>query len=439
MNFSIDFLLEINYFVDMRFRCQGCLVFFVMFASFCMAQRELPKDSVEASQRLRELRADISRLESRIASSNAQAKDLSVELDNLDRNISLRKSVISTLEEERDRIDSDIEQTAEQIRYRQNDIRRLQGNRYEMQGQYSELHDIVSRRVIYVYKHWNIDRWTTLLNARSLSDLLSRQFYFRKLHHWDTRHLEELSRCADSLETIEQQVRTEREALDKDLQHQQTARNQKDEMIGQKTVEETALVLKKDERSRLLAEVRADKVALENQLKETHQAIQEIEKAIAAMESRRVPVAPPTGYFTSGIAFASLQGRLPWPVIGRVINRFGRQRHPRLGTVTENTGIDIEASRGTPVRAVSDAQVGIVTWLRGFGNTVILDHKDGHYSVYAHLDQVKVLQGGWILAGDVIGTVGDTGSLEGPRLHFEIWNKREIQDPELWLTATNYP
>jgi septal ring factor EnvC (AmiA/AmiB activator) len=423
----------------MRFRCQGCLFILMILASIGMAQQELPKDSLEASRRLQELRADIARLESQIASSNAKAKDLSAELDQLDQNISLRISVINTLEEERDRINGDIERTTEQIQFRQNDIRRLQGNRSELQKQYNTLYDVVSRRVVYVYKHWNIDRWTTLLNSQSLSDLLSRQYYFRKLHHWDTKHLEELSHCTDSLESIERRVQAEREALDRDLQHQQSARHQKDEMIEQKTTEETALVLKKDERTQLLTEVRADKVALENQLKETQQAIQEIEKAIVAMESRRVPVVPPAGYFTSGMPFASLQGKLPWPVVGRVVNRFGVRRHPRLGTVTENTGIDIEASRGTPVRAVSDAQVGIVTWLRGFGNTVILDHKDGHYSVYAHLDQVKVLQGGWILAGDVIGTVGDTGSLEGPQLHFEIWNKRQIQDPELWLTATNYP
>jgi septal ring factor EnvC (AmiA/AmiB activator) len=423
----------------MRFLGHGWLALVVMMAGSGLARSEAPMDSLQASRRLTELRADIAKLESQIATSDAEAKDLSTELDNLDRNISLRKAVVATLGEERDRIDVLMAQTGEQIRYRRNDLVRLQGNRSEMQQQYSVLKTMVTNRVVFVYKHWNIDRWTALLGARSLPDLLSRQVYFRKLYHWDTRHLEELSQRADSLASIEGRIQVEQDALHRDLQDQRVARQQKSELMAQKSEEEAALVSKKEERSHLLTEIRTDQRALEKRLIETRQAVQEIEKAIASMESRRVPVAPPPGYFATGQAFASLQGKLPWPVVGRVVNRFGTQKHPRLGTVTENTGIDIEATRGTPVRAVCDAQVGIVTWLRGFGNTIILDHRDGHYSVYAHLDQVKVVQGNWILAGDMIGTVGDTGSLEGPRLHFEIWNKRDIQNPQLWLASTPYP
>ena len=179
--------------------------------------------------------------------------------------------------------------------------------------------------------------------------------------------------------------------------------------------------------------------AQRQELAEKQMAVQEIERQITAMEARRTIEPPPPGYFASGQPFASLKGRLPMPVPGEIVPQFGTSRHPRLGTITENTGIDIQAPMGALVRTVSDAQVGMVTWLRGFGNTLILDHQDGHYSVYAHLDEVHVAQGNWLRAGEVIGTVGDTGSLEGPRLHFEIWQKRTTQDPESWLTKTPYP
>ena len=423
----------------MMFLRVGSITFLLLSASLLYAQGDEFIDTLGASKQLKELREEIQRLESQIASSNAQEVDLLAELDNLDRTISLRQSVIKTLSKERIRLDDGIQRTDRQIRSRQREVEQLVSNRGDMKRQYDDLHDVVSRRAVHVYKHWNVDRWTILLGAQSIADLLSRQFYFRKLHHWDTTHMEELSWRADSLKAIEICIQKEQEELRRDLQRQETARNRKSQLIVQKKDEEGALVHKKSDRATILADVRSDRQAMQQQLEETRQAAKEIEKNIAAMESRRVPVTPPPGYFTSGQPFASLKGKLPWPVSGRVVTRFGKYRHPQLGTITENTGIDIQAPKGTPVRAVSDAQVGMVTWLRGFGNTVILDHRDGHYSVYAHLDEINVAQKEWLLAGDIIGSVGETGSLDGPRLHFEIWNKRNIQDPQRWLSRSPIP
>ena len=423
----------------MLFLRMGFIAFLLLSASLLFAQGDEFADTLGASKQLKEMREEIQRLESQIASSNAQEVDLLAELDNLDHTISLRQSVIKTLSKERVRLDDGIRQTDRQIRSRQRDVKHLVSNRGEMKRQYDALHDVVSRRAVHVYKHWNVDRWTILLGAQSIADLLSRQFYFRKLHHWDTKHMEELSRRADSLKAIETRIQKEQEELGRDLQRQESARNRKSQLIVQKKDEEGALVRKKSDRAAVLTDVRSDRQAMQQRLEEIRQAAEEIDKNIAAMESRRVPEAPPPGYFTSGQSFASLKGKLPWPVSGKVVTRFGKYRHPQLGTITENTGIDIQASKGTPVRAVSDAQVGMVTWLRGFGNTVILDHRDGHYSVYAHLDEINVAQKEWLLAGDIIGSVGETGSLDGPRLHFEIWNKRNIQDPQGWLSKSPLP
>jgi septal ring factor EnvC (AmiA/AmiB activator) len=405
------------------------------------AQGDEPADTSGAHQRLQELRGQIQQLESQIASSQAKETDLVSELDKLDRSISLRQSVIKTLGKERDRLEIGIEKIGRQIGRRQQELSRLERDRVAMQQQVDALKDVVARRAVYVYKYWNVNRWTVLLGAQSLPDLFSRQYYFRKLHYWDTKHMAELSQGADSLKTIESRIQVEQRNLRQDRQQREASLKEKDRLLSQKRNEESTLVDKKSNRANVLASVRKDREALKQQLEETRQAAEEIQKSIAALEARRMPEIqpPPPGYFTSGQPFASLKGKLPWPVSGRIVTRFGQYRHPRLGTITDNTGIDIEASKGTPVRAVSDAQVGMVTWLRGFGNTIILDHRDGHYSVYAHLDEINVAQNEWLKAGDIIGTVGETGSLDGPRLHFEIWNKRDIQNPELWLARSPNP
>jgi septal ring factor EnvC (AmiA/AmiB activator) len=419
----------------------GSIVFLAVVLSCLSAKGDEPSDTSGAHQRLLELRGQIQQLESQIASSQVQETDLVSELDKLDRNISLRQSVIKTLGKERDRLERGIEQIGRQIERRQLELVRLQGERVSMQQKVDALKDVVTRRAVYVYKHWNVNRWTVLLGAQSLPDLFSRQYYFRKLHYWDTKHMQDLSQRADSLRIIESRIQAEQINLQSDRRRRETSRNEKDRLLKQKRDEEAVLVDRKSDRADVLASVRKDRESLKRQLEETRQAAEEIEKSIAAMEASRVPTAqpPPPGYFTSGLPFASLKGKLPWPVVGRIVTRFGSYRHPRLGTITNNTGIDIDVPKGSPVRAVSDAQVGMVTWLRGFGNTIILDHRDGHYSVYAHLDEINVAQNEWLNAGDIIGTVGETGSLDGPRLHFEIWNKRDIQDPEQWLARSPNP
>ena len=77
--------------------------------------------------------------------------------------------------------------------------------------------------------------------------------------------------------------------------------------------------------------------------------------------------------------------------------------------------------------------VQFVDWYGAYGKTVILDHKGGHYSIYAHLEDVSVAKGKKVQRGEVIATVGDTGSLEGPKLHFEIRKGGRAVDPITWL------
>jgi len=116
-----------------------------------------------------------------------------------------------------------------------------------------------------------------------------------------------------------------------------------------------------------------------------------------------------------------------------VVAAFGAQVHPRFGTRTFRNGVDIEAGEGTAVEAVYPGAVVYTGWFKGYGNLIILDHGNEYYTLYAHVAEIHVKEGDEVRQGQRIGTVGETGSLAGPRLYFEVRYQGKPQDPEQWL------
>jgi murein hydrolase activator len=118
---------------------------------------------------------------------------------------------------------------------------------------------------------------------------------------------------------------------------------------------------------------------------------------------------------------------------GPVITRFGMQRHPQFGITVFRRGIEIEAREGEAVRAVSDGQVAYADWYKGYGKLMIIEHSNGLYTLYGNLSRLDLNKGDHVIQGQVIGLAGDTGSLKGSKLYFEIRQNGEAQDPLAWL------
>jgi septal ring factor EnvC (AmiA/AmiB activator) len=125
-------------------------------------------------------------------------------------------------------------------------------------------------------------------------------------------------------------------------------------------------------------------------------------------------------------------GLLP-PVEGPVRAGFGRVVDPEFGTRTIRNGIEFEAPSGAPVWAPADGRVLFAGWFRGYGQIVILDHGSGSVTVSGYLDEVAVQVGASVRAGARIGSVGETGSLSGPGLYFEVRREGKPVDPLQWL------
>ncbi|MBX7115419.1 MAG: peptidoglycan DD-metalloendopeptidase family protein [Myxococcaceae bacterium] len=131
--------------------------------------------------------------------------------------------------------------------------------------------------------------------------------------------------------------------------------------------------------------------------------------------------------------FRARKGFLPMPTQGLVEVGFGRVVNPRFNTVTVQKGIDIRAAVGTPVLSIGPGTVSFSGWLKGYGNLLIIDHGDGYHSLMAHLAHSKVEVGNEVEEGEEVAVVGDTGSLKGPYLYFEIRKQGQAIDPLPWF------
>jgi len=128
-------------------------------------------------------------------------------------------------------------------------------------------------------------------------------------------------------------------------------------------------------------------------------------------------------------------GRLDWPVTGAFLYRFGRFVNPN-NTTTRWNGIGISAPVGTIVKSVSAGTVAYAGQMGTYGNTVILEHGGGDYSVYGSLDKIEVRKGTRGSKGPALGTVGVSDPALGSHLHFEIRRRGPAVDPAEWLRAT---
>jgi septal ring factor EnvC (AmiA/AmiB activator) len=180
-------------------------------------------------------------------------------------------------------------------------------------------------------------------------------------------------------------------------------------------------------RRALLEDVRRDRARERALLNELEAAARELEAKLEGLART------PSGPLPGAAPFAEARGRLAPPVPGRVLRGFGRVLDAEYRTQTFRKGIDFAVARGEPVYAVAAGEVRFADWFAGYGRMVILDHGDGFFSVSGHLDGIEVEVGQRLASGDPIGRAGETGSLTGPRLYFEIRRGAEALDPAEWL------
>lgn len=354
--------------------------------------------------RLERIRQEIEEYRQKIQQEHQRELQLLDALDQVEREIDLTHQLVIELKKEEKRNAQLIEGVTAELQEKNEQLERLQ--------------ELYARRMVSFYKFGRTRDLELLLSSRSFNQKLIWFRYQRIIAANDRRNY--INILKKRVEVEVQRSRLKQEII------------AKGKIIAEKTAEERRLKQIRDKRNSLLAEAQQNKEIYLKRIKEYELSAKEIQRLINLAEDKKATVENAQRFSTSN--FAELKGRMPWPVQGEIIGRFGQYRHPRWKTITENIGIDIESDYGSEVRAVSRGVVTAITWQRGRGNIIIINHGAGYYSVYTHLSQILVKIDDEVESGQVIGNVGDSGSLRGPLLHFEIWKNNQVLNPEEWLS-----
>lgn len=158
-------------------------------------------------------------------------------------------------------------------------------------------------------------------------------------------------------------------------------------------------------------------------------------EAIAIIHTSLIPVAAHAAQPETGtVVLAASRMAFVYPVMGpRMSSDFGVRKHPIKKVRRHHDGIDLAAPVGATIRAIADGQVMYADPHGGYGKYIVIRHLNGFTSHYGHCDRMDVAPGSQVVAGQIIGTVGNSGASTGPHLHFEIRKDGTAQDPERYL------
>lgn len=352
------------------------------------------------AQNLSEIRREIERLESELRKKESEEQDLLRLVQDLDREIGLRKTLLSRLEHE--------------IQSKERAISTAEKDLSETAERYEKRKELAARRIVALYKKGRAGDLETLLSFENLNQMLVWMRYQKRIIEQDQRNLNALMRKKKEIEDLKRK-------LDREIAAKRG--------LVEETEDETVKIrMRKEAQRGPLARIRREESAIRQRLEDQKRIKAVIEKQILEEESK-----PRTAVRElDGKRFAARKGKLDWPVQGKIAQKYGRQKNPITGILWENNGIDIESSAGRKVSAVADGRVKYIDWQRGMGNLVLVDH-GGYYTVYGHMEQVNVNIGQDLAQGQSIGNLGDPDSLYGSMLHFELWNGKNHENPENWL------
>lgn len=281
--------------------------------------------------------------------------------------------------------------------------------------------EILQRRLIEIYKRGPLYSAEVLFSAQSVGQLVARYKY---LHLLALRDKGLVTRLDELHERIEEQ-------------HGQLVRLQSSvaENRSEKEKEAARLADLEQQQARNLQRVQEDTKRTKARLAELEKSESRLNNFIATFEAERRRAGSRGAAIagTSSIRTTDI-GRLDWPVSGTFLYRFGRQVNPN-NTTTRWNGVGITAAAGTSVKAVSAGTVAYAGPMGTYGNTIIVEHGGGDYSVYGSLGRMDVRKGARVIKGQSIGTVGVSDPALGPHLHFEIRRGGPAVDPAEWLRA----
>ena len=366
-------------------------------------------DLEESKRRLEEIRAERDRLEQQQRRLQGQVHDVNDELNNLEQQRESTHRIVNEIERQIGGLASQLDRSSAELILAQDNL--------------AERRAVLERRLVDIYKRGPLHTFQVLLAAERFGDLLSRYKYLYLTSQQDRLLVTDVEKLRNRVVTQRNNILNVRGELDR-------RRDEREAEFGKYS----ALAL---EQSRKLQNLRRSARSTERRLTELQKDEARLNGLLASLErARRDELARGAlrgAVTTPGTITTADLGRLDWPVEGGIVYKFGRDTLPSGGIIRWN-GVGIAATVGTPVKVVESGTVRLVGQFGTYGLTVVVEHGNGYYSVYSHLETAAAKLGTSVNKGSVIGTVGGRNSDYGPHLHFEIRGENQIAlDPTTWL------
>ena len=389
------------------------IIFLIFFSQFIIAQsdeRDYDEELKYQNDAINALKTEINQLRLKIKTAESRERSASTRISSLDEEISLTAKLIRSLKSEEEKTRKRILQLKSDILKNENELESLRA-RYK-------------KRVVNSYRKGRLTDLEKVFSSTTWRQAIYRTQYLKIISDIEKK-------LTNQIESLLIQISQQKLELEAVLRNNLKLVRDKQQQIS--SYRDMRI-----DREKELNRIRNDKKALSNYIEEKEAGIIQLESIIKkvledkARFERELRIRKQQEALKTK-SFKALKGQLPWPAEGRIIAKFGRQWNSKLKTTTENPGIDIKGQPGSPIRTVLGGVVTTITYIRGYGTTIIVDHGGGFYTVYSHVTNIQTVVDGQVRNGDIIAYMGDSGSINGSKLHFEIWGKGQKLDPEKWL------
>lgn len=378
----------------------------------CLCTGAYSQDTKAQEEKKARLEREIAIIDRQLAENASKSNTKLADLNLIRKKVANRKELVA--------------QSDRQIKKFNDDIYLTQLEINKINRRIETLTDHYSRLVVSAYKNRDARVWYMyMLASDNLGQALRRFGYFRNL--------------SDQMKGEAQKIRAAKEELEEEKEKLSQMKKDAEAVKAERVKELESL--RKDEKNadNVVKQLRKDRRTYEKQLSSKKKEVQalnrEIERLISAAMKGKTSTSA-TAKKTEvdqklAAEFVKNKGKLPWPVEGAIVGRFGSHRHPVYNIVMpQNNGFDLAVSKGEEAKAVFDGVVRQVMVLPGYNQCVMIDHGD-YFTLYCKLRNVTVKADDKVKTGDVLGTVDTINGQT--QLHFELWQGKTPHNPENWL------
>jgi septal ring factor EnvC (AmiA/AmiB activator) len=357
----------------------------------------------EYKKRQKNLQLEINKGRREVKAFSRKESDIINRLNRIERSLDKSRKHAAVLAKEIESIDKKISaalQTSEKLKLR------IQANE-----------KYVAHRLVAMYKMNWLGKFHLLASAGSMHEFIQRKAALEHILAHDEKIRRELVQDQADLKEV--------------LINLKAHKSRKKTRVAEYHAQNKILSQERSTRQQLLAEIRSQKALELAAIDALTQAANDLDGKIESIDSDMKAAGAQKNI--PQLTFSAHKGLLIIPVKGRIISLFGPYKNRKFNITNFRSGIDIKADQGEPVRSVFQGKVLYSDWFKGYGNMIIIDHGQNYYTIYAHLEETFKSKGDAVETREVIATVGDTGSMEGAKLYFEVRYHGKPENPMVWL------